>query len=1561
MNRINTLTLKLFSLLFCLIFLASCENQESSAYINVNPATATLHSKSVTARAEGDETTAYDQLIIRISHTDGRNIARVDTTLLTEAKKITVPVNIPLVVNANASLLGEETYRGEYRVNPLRRGQVARIRLIMYAVSDVTPPIQIDLGIDGETANDQSLGLSFSRDGNALLFSSKATNLINNDDNNATDFFLQNTITNKIENVQSNSQGELALSEIQNLSSEADISADGVYSVFSSDAANLVSNDTNNVRDVFLKNTISQSIHRISEKFIQTENPPEATFQESTKESFSPQISNDARYITFISNESLLSNQPSGLFLYKRLSHSLLHLTDDVLKYQLSGNGKFIILQKSSNNELVIVEMESGESKTLSQSNAEFQFSVNQDATHVVYSEKVENKITLFHFNRNKEQIQTITTSSTENGDYQFTLSDDSRYLVYAFQQSIYLRELINNNQVEIAKGESPFISLDGKKIGFTFEGKVFTTNNLLFTPSTQTVFVKAISPDNVNVVDDQARLKLNWQAVENASYYRIYQSTTADIDPDLFQTDSSIEIIETEDTSIDIDTLQLPTQSEKIYFVVTAINTQGESLTSTEVSTTIQIDTIAPTVVKIVPANNQTNVGLNNVINIEFSETMDINSINNIQLLNGASSPVQFSVNTVDDITFTLTPNNNLLFAETYTVSIPTSIRDAVGNTLSQPFTSSFTTFTPTNQGTFDNPILIQQLSNGTVGTGKSYYVIENLTPNENYFIRIKQSSTNLQYDVANDIIDDTGGSSNPLQCAALPNSEICKVLVNDNGKIYIAVDGSLTTRGGVFTLNYQQYHPYTSDDTQGIDISIETNKTSYVWTTDLIANQNYVLLVRPLLGGDTLTIKQGLNLTNQCLIDTSDDLSNYTCEYTANNNGGMLLAITSNQLVNFNFNLQPIRTIPIVDEQEPLLINNIGFENQYIKITGLTADTTYHVTANYGTGDVRYQLLSNLWQVGGCSRTLSLSNTTWRCDKRIGSDGQSYIIAGGSNSLSEFSVLFEKSIPPNPLANAFVSAGKNHACYIDNSKVTCEGDNTYGQSTNPVFSDATQVSVGDKHSCVIRSGSVSCWGDDSQNQLSLIPNNIQNPIQLSAGGSHTCVLDNNGISCWGANDLGQTDVPNLTNPKLVASGLTHTCALDGNSISCWGNLQIVSQYFPPSLTNVTQLSAGGMHTCALANNQVNCWGDDSYGQISIPSLSNPTSVSAGEFHTCAIDDNGAICWGKTADNQTNVPVLSNPTQISAGSNISCAIDDNGPSCWIKPIQILDNLLLPPQSILPYSFDVSSNVACLVDSQDGTICWGDDNYGLVSQIPQIDEANEVSVGLDHACVADTHFSGPLFGVWEIKCWGDDTFGQVSNVPEITDPFLMASGNGFSCAVDNYIAIECWGNNDFGQLNPPPITNVEFISASDGGHICVVDNELNGSSRVLCWGNNSNGQTNIPSNLNNPFHVSTGDKHTCAADIDGIKCWGDNSSGQSTPPPLTQPGYIGDLSTGTTHSCAVIYEGDNPGIIKCWGDNSAGQLNVPSSIIDPIEVRAGNKYSCATTYEGIICWGLDQG
>lgn len=75
-----------------------------------------------------------------------------------------------------------------------------------------------------------------------------------------------------------------------------DISANGRYVVFASDATNLVAGDTNGKRDIFLRDTVARTTRLVTK----------ATAGKANGNSFQPKVSDSGRYIAFLSDATNL-------------------------------------------------------------------------------------------------------------------------------------------------------------------------------------------------------------------------------------------------------------------------------------------------------------------------------------------------------------------------------------------------------------------------------------------------------------------------------------------------------------------------------------------------------------------------------------------------------------------------------------------------------------------------------------------------------------------------------------------------------------------------------------------------------------------------------------------------------------------------------------------------------------------------------------------------------------------------------------------------------------------------------------------------------------------------------------------------------------------------------------------------------------------------------------------------------------------------------------------------------------------------------------------------------
>ena len=136
---------------------------------------------------------------------------------------------------------------------------------------------------------------SISDDGRYVVFQSNATNLVSQDSNIAYDIFLhdtQNGITSRLSIDSTGNQGNGG-------AWNPSISGNGRFVVFSSASTNLVTGDTNGVQDIFLRNIENSSTSRVSIN---------STGLQGNSDSDNPSVSDDGKYVTFMSNANNLVN-----------------------------------------------------------------------------------------------------------------------------------------------------------------------------------------------------------------------------------------------------------------------------------------------------------------------------------------------------------------------------------------------------------------------------------------------------------------------------------------------------------------------------------------------------------------------------------------------------------------------------------------------------------------------------------------------------------------------------------------------------------------------------------------------------------------------------------------------------------------------------------------------------------------------------------------------------------------------------------------------------------------------------------------------------------------------------------------------------------------------------------------------------------------------------------------------------------------------------------------------------------------------------------------------------
>ncbi len=144
--------------------------------------------------------------------------------------------------------------------------------------------------------NGDSLPSDISTNGQFVAFESSASDLVPNDTNNVADIFLRDAVSNTTALISVAADGSTA----NGASRSAVITPDGRYIAFVSAASNLVSGDINNIADIFVRDTWSNTTTLIS---VGAKATTQAPFVNSSE---SPEITPDGRYVAFYSTATNL-------------------------------------------------------------------------------------------------------------------------------------------------------------------------------------------------------------------------------------------------------------------------------------------------------------------------------------------------------------------------------------------------------------------------------------------------------------------------------------------------------------------------------------------------------------------------------------------------------------------------------------------------------------------------------------------------------------------------------------------------------------------------------------------------------------------------------------------------------------------------------------------------------------------------------------------------------------------------------------------------------------------------------------------------------------------------------------------------------------------------------------------------------------------------------------------------------------------------------------------------------------------------------------------------------
>ena len=279
----------------------------------------------------------------------------------------------------------------------------------------------VSIATDGTQGNSDSRFPSISGDGRYVSFYSLSTNLVNQDTNRKRDVFVHDRQEHKTIRASVASDGTQG-----NYDSEySSISSDGHFVAFESIARNLVAGDTNARSDIFVHDIMSRQTERVS---IATDGT------QGNGDSKTPSISDDGRYVVFTSLADNLvlgdDNGFSDVFVHDRL-------TDQTTLISVSNDG-------TQGNDSSVTTY----AKSISEDGC---FIVFQSTASNLVEGDTNNENDVFVHDRQTGSTTRVSIASdgTQGNDFSFqgSISTNGQYLVFTSAAE----NLVNNDSNGVA------------------------------------------------------------------------------------------------------------------------------------------------------------------------------------------------------------------------------------------------------------------------------------------------------------------------------------------------------------------------------------------------------------------------------------------------------------------------------------------------------------------------------------------------------------------------------------------------------------------------------------------------------------------------------------------------------------------------------------------------------------------------------------------------------------------------------------------------------------------------------------------------------------------------------------------------------------------------------------------------------------------------------------------------------------------------------------------------------------------------------------------------------
>jgi Tol biopolymer transport system component len=316
---------------------------------------------------------------------------------------------------------------------------------------------RVSLDSAGNQGNSNSFGASISADGRFVAFESLASNIVPGDTNNTRDIFVRDRLTNTTTRVSFDSAGNQA----NDASDRVSISADGRFVAFTSDASNLVPGDTNGDPDIFVRDRLTNTTTRVSVNSAGNQGNVRSLFN-------APSISADGRFVAFESRASNIvpgdTNDGLDIFVRDTLTNTTTRVSFDSAGNQgnsssespsISADGRFVAFTSRASN---IVPGDT---------NSRGDIFVRDRLTNTTTRVSVDSA-------GNQRNIDSYSPSISADGRF-VAFESGASNIDLGTDSDIFVRDTLTNTTTNVSvdsagnrgEGESPSISADGRFVAF--------------------------------------------------------------------------------------------------------------------------------------------------------------------------------------------------------------------------------------------------------------------------------------------------------------------------------------------------------------------------------------------------------------------------------------------------------------------------------------------------------------------------------------------------------------------------------------------------------------------------------------------------------------------------------------------------------------------------------------------------------------------------------------------------------------------------------------------------------------------------------------------------------------------------------------------------------------------------------------------------------------------------------------------------------------------------------------------------------------------------------------